>query len=522
MKKIISLAVAVLLLASCSNLDEDSLSSFNQITKKTQEQQISLSEIKNSAWFSGDAEIQFPETDETLYIKYMPDSLSVTKWISLSENENGSVTAKIEWSEDVREIGKTSAVTITKSGKTLNVRCDFFSYEKMASYEGVTASDFDVSQVPALKAEYFSNFSGKYTLNTTKYELSIAAKLCISASVSSYWNANILNTVVLDDGTYDMLLAHSSAKDASGSIDPGITGNEPFVSRQGLFWSHLTLTPSEGSQWKVKWASKWNDTPYEALNETLNMEDTFTGPATTKIKYIYKFYFGEPKLKESGFGVEAENMSNIGAYSFESDLPSSLTWKQILEAASLSYVIPEDKLEDYWWYNNNGLHAQLESEVVKLSDSTEPSLKEYDFYLALKDKPEPATVYYQEGTFGREISGVLYSITVSATGIVYNGTAYTYLGNAAWGNNAKNGEPLRNVYLVSDGEKNYFCCIWWYTNNGSAYVHFNEPKETELTECFATSAEADAYVTALHDDGQSHYAAELYGTQRKTLNKVVE
>lgn len=522
MKKLLSLLVASIILASCSNLDDEIVSNLPAKSGSTsKETPVSLSEIAGSVWFSDDVEIQFPETDETVYIKYMPDSLNVTRWISLSENEEGGLSAKVEWSSDVREIGRTTEAVLTKKGKALSVKCDFFDLKNMASYEGVIASDFDVSQVPALKAEYLSNFSGKYILKDSAYELYVGAKLGISQSVSSYWNANVLNTQVLEDGTYDMLLAHSSAKDASGSIDPGITGKEPFVTKQGLFWSHLTLTPSEGSLWTVKWSSQWKDSPYEALSATMDKEDTFIGPATTKIHYEYKFYFGNPKLRESGYGVEAENQTLIGEYSYESDLPIEMNWKEILAAADLTVNVPDGYLIDYWWYNNNSLSPLMESSVCKLNDSSEPSLKQYDFFCALKEKPVAAAVYFQEGTFARTISSVDYSVTVSAGGLVYNGKEYSYVGGASW-SDAKNGEPLRYVYFVTDGEKNYFCCIWWYTNNGYAYVHFNEPKETDLTECFVSSADADAYLTANSDDGKSHYASELYGTQRKTLNAVTE
>ena len=81
----------------------------------------------------------------------------------------------------------------------------------MTSYEGIPASRFDPDKVPPLKAEYLSNFSGKYTLNTSHYELYVGAKLGISQSAIRYWNANVLNSIVREDGAYDLLLAHSSS-----------------------------------------------------------------------------------------------------------------------------------------------------------------------------------------------------------------------------------------------------------------------------------------------------------------------
>lgn len=412
MKKRLSLLIAglSLVLAMSCNLGnnlpmppaepEQPTGKTEQPPVEPQEVVMSIAALKDSAWFSGDVEICFPYENETLYINYMPDTLKTTKWISLKENDNGSFTAKIEWSENVREIGKTSETTITKKGNTITVKCDFFEYTNMTSYEGVTASRFDVSKVPALKSEYLSNWSGTYTLNSKRYKFSIGAKAGMNANESQYWNANVLNTIITDDVTYDLLLAHSSSNNGSGSIDPGITGKEPFISKQGLFWSHLTLTPEPGSKWKINWSSTWYDSPYEALNAEMDMEDSFTGPETTKITYTYNFYFGNPKLKESGYGVEAVDAVLIKTNSFELALPTSESWTDILKRAG-EITIPEGKLADYWWYNTNSLSSNMESSVYKLSDSWTPALYTYDFYLALKDKPEAPSgdIFIPEGTY---------------------------------------------------------------------------------------------------------------------------
>ena len=413
MKKLISLMTAGLslsLILSC-NLGNN----LPKPAPETQEVSMSLADLKDTAWFSGDVEISFPYENETLYINYMPYTLITTKWISLKENADGSFTAKIEWSENIREIGQISKASITKNGNTITVKCDFFNYSKMSCYDGVTASSFDVNKVPPLKSEYLSNWKGKYTLNTKAYKLSIDAKLGISANENQYWNANVLNATVLDDGTYDLLLAHSSSNNGAGSIDPGITGKEPFVSKQGLFWNHLTLSPNPGSQWIINWSSVWSDSPYQALQTEMDMKDSFTGPATTKIEYTYNFYFGNPKLNDSGYGVEAENPVLIKSDSFESDLPTSETWKDILKRAG-EITIPEGKLADYWWYNTNSLSPIMESSVYKLNDSWDPALNSYDFYLALKDKPEAPSgdIFIPEGSYtlaGTAWEG--YKLTVS-------------------------------------------------------------------------------------------------------------
>lgn len=475
---------------------------------------VTSSEIANSCWFAGDVELQFPEADETLYIKYLPDTLNVTKWISLKENENQTYTATIEWSENIREIGRSATTLITKKNGLLNVRCEFFNLTSMASYAGVTASNFDVNQVPALQSEYLSNFAGTYTLNTTNYTLSVGAKLGISKSVSEYWNANVLNTEIITnkDGTYsyDLLLAHSSANNGAGSIDPGITGNEPFISQQGLFWSHMTITPANDHVCTIKWNSEWKNSPYEALETALDMTDKFTGPETLKIKYIYNFYFGNPAKDEAGW-CTVDRGELIGTFTEELDIPTTKNWKQILEAANLTYTIPEGKIKDYWWYSTNSITSIESSYVYPLSNSTEPSLNCYDFYLALKDKPEEGKVYYQEGTFARSISGVDYSVTVTKDGITYNGVDYEFVSGATWGT-AKDGvSPLQYCYLLSNGECHFYAMIEWYTNNlksnstteYNTYINFREPKET----------------TEISDATKGSKDYTIFGTRRATLNK---
>ena len=465
---------------------------------------VSMQELKETVWFYGNAEICFPYENETLFINYMPDTLNTEKWISLKENANGTFTAKVEWSNNVREIGKTSKTTITKLNNKISVNCDFFKFSNMTSYEGIPASRFDPDKVPPLKAEYLSNFSGKYTLDTSHYELYVGAKLGISQSAIRYWNANVLNSIVREDGAYDLLLAHSSSNNGSGSIDPGITGCEPFISRQGLFWSHLVLSQAPGSKWNISWSSTWYESPYEALNAEMDMTDTFTGPATTKLTYKYNFYYGIPKLVDGWY--KTERGEKIGTYSEQLDLPTTKTWKQILEAANINPTIPEGKLKDYWWYSNNGFYSQVDSYAVKLSDSSTPGLTEYDFFLALKDKPADSGIYYLEGHF-KNTTGE-YDLTVTPGGITYNGTDYVFVAGSVWSNfsEANGGEPQQVAYIVSSNGKNYFCMIEYQINNKSRsdnYVNFREPKETEES--------SDA------SKGDRTYT--IFGTRRSTLNK---
>lgn len=430
---------------------------------------VSAAELANTCWFFGDIELEFPETDETLYIKYLPDTLNVTKWISLKENANQTYTAKIEWSENIREIGKTSAVVITKKNGRLNVRCEFFNLTNMDSYEGITASNFDVSKVPALKADYLSNFVGTYTLNSTKYELSISAKLGISKSTTQYWNANILNAEFTDEGKYDLLLAHSSDNNGSGSIDPGITGNEPFISKQGLFWSHLVITPNGNRKFTIECSSVWTDSPYEALQTEMDMIDTFEGPESMKLHYVYNFYFGNPSKDSAGW-CTVDVGEKIGTYEEELDLPTNKTWKEILEAANLSYTVPEGKMEDYWWYSTNSITSIESSYVYKLNSKYAPSLEFYNFYLSLKVKPESGTSFPITGTFKQNTTtGKSFVLTESE--LIYENETFSCLECKVWQSGSTyNGYAC---LLEKDG-KTYVTYLNHYFN--SKYIKFRPPK----------------------------------------------
>lgn len=442
--------------------------------------------LNNTSWFTGSSKIDFPEIEEALYLNYFADGLNSNRWIRLTSKGNTSYEAEIVWSKDIREIGKKSDVQIgLDSANKLFIQSDFLNLTGLESYEGVTASAFDPSKVPALTTDYLSNFSGNYTLNSTQYTLNIGAKLNINKNVSHYWNANILNTTYNESTkTYDMLLAHTSQNDAAGSIDPGITGSEPFISQQGLFWSHLTLSAKPGSQWEIKWSSVWKNSPYEALNSSLDMQDTFTGPATTKIHYSYKFYFGNPKLSGSWYTVEKGD--SIYSVEFESDLPIDKTWKQIYDDYEIASKVnvPEDKLADYWWYSTNSSTGIEDSYVYKLSDTSKPPLAEHEFYLALKDKPAPVAIYTRPGKYYNASKGYL---EITENTIQWNEDVYTIVDGARWSLWNKNeSAPNRVAYLIKKDNKNYLCSVWYFINKPNStnkYVNFELPLESSLSKC---------------------------------------
>ena len=436
-------------------------------------------EVANTVWFaSNEYRFDFPEDKDKkiVYLNYMPDGINTERWIQLTAEENGITKAKIIYSTNIREIGKTSEVSFYKeSDGNVYFECDFLSATGMQIATDNSASFFDYEKVPALKSDYLSNFAGEYTLSNG-WKLKIGAKLSISKDVSHYWFANVLATEYDEKTkTYDLLLAHTSQKGAAGSTSPGITGNEPFVTKQGLFWNHCTLTEISGGGWNVKWSSDWYDSPAEALDAALDMDDTFNGPTETKMHYVFNFYFGVPvQSKDSSLEYwTVERGEWIGGYKEDSDVAKTWTWAEI-KSHIPSYTIPEDKIEDYWWYGSpNSLYVNKDSYVHELkSDSAELSLENYDIYLALKDKPKPADVYVQEGMY----SNGNIEVIVTKSSITYDGKEYQIKNGVKW-TDGKNGEPLSYAYLLSDGTQDYAFNIWWYTNNGSDYVKIRAPKE---------------------------------------------
>ena len=357
-------------------------------------------EVANTVWFaSNEYRFDFPEDKDKkiVYLNYMPDGINTERWIQLTAEENGITKAKIIYSINIREIGKTSEVSFYKeSDGNVYFECDFLSATGMQIAADNSASFFDYEKVPALKSDYLSNFDGKYKFNNRGWELQIGAKLSIhKEDVSHYWFANVLATEYDEKTkTYDLLLAHTSQKGAAGSTSPGITRNEPFVTKQGLFWNHCTLTEISGGVWNVKWSSDWYDSPAEALDAALDMDDTFNGPTETKMHYVFNFYFGEPvQSKDSSLEYwTVERGEWIGDYKEDSDVAKTWTWAEI-KSHIPSYTIPEDKIMDYWWYGSpNSFYVNKDSYVHELkSGSAELSLESYDIYLALKDKESPIT-----------------------------------------------------------------------------------------------------------------------------------
>lgn len=181
--------------------------------------------------------------------------------------------------------------------------------------------------------------------------------------------------------------------------------------------------------------------------------------------------------KDSDGWCCVERGERIGAYEEDSDVAKTWTWAEI-KSQLPSYTIPEDKVEDYWWYSTKAITSIESSYVYPLEDTTELSLESYDIYLALKDKPKPVDVYVQEGTYSRGS----YELVVTKTSITYGGKTYQIKGGAVWSTAKDKILPLQYFYLLSDGSKNYTFLIEWYTNNGQKYVNIRIPKEYDSSE----------------------------------------
>lgn len=70
-------------------------------------------EVANTVWFaSNEYRFDFPEDKDKkiVYLNYMPDGINTERWIQLTAEENGITKAKIIYSANIREIGKTSEV----------------------------------------------------------------------------------------------------------------------------------------------------------------------------------------------------------------------------------------------------------------------------------------------------------------------------------------------------------------------------------------------------------------------------
>ncbi len=406
--------------------------------------------------------------------EHIGSGANVGEWYAFYYRDLTSNSVKI--CQAYKDGGKLACASLEQAVSEFTLENGYYPYSvfseciKTANASGeIPLLVNDDSTSPAgsvIATSYLRNFAGTYYLSNST-TLNVGAKINLYKDTNHYWNANVVNPIYDETTeTYSFLLAHSSQKDASGSIDPGITGNEPFITQQGLFWSRMTLTAKPGSQWEIKWSSVWTDSMTDAASLSLDQSDEFTGPTTSKIKYTYKFYFGNPVKEDGWYTVNKESL--IYETEFETWLPTDKTWKEIFDEYEIASKIslPEGISADYWWYSTKSITGIEESYVYKLTDNYKPSLTEYEFYLATKEKPAKQT-YLREGVYYIGETGVL---ELSQNKISYKGKNYTLVDSCIWScwDDDPN-LPKEVAYLVTDSvEKKYLLYIYYYINKPNA------------------------------------------------------
>ncbi|MCR5612185.1 hypothetical protein [Treponema sp.] len=403
--------------------------------------------------------------------------------IAVKLNINGSldIVCPCDYKEKYTSLNALQEVYVS----SYNVEANASGITNCTKMEGKTPSSVlkDAPEGTVIATSYLRNFDGNYTL-ASGATLNIGAKININQDVTHYWNANVVNPTYDNLAkTYSFLLAHSSQKDASGSIDPGITGSEPFINQQGLFWSRMTLTAKTDAQWEIKWSSTWTSSMEDAANLTLDKTDSFTGPECPKITYTYKFYFGNPKLDTDGW-YTVDKGSLIYETQFEADLPTEKTWKEIYEEYEIASKtnLPEGKASDYWWYSTNSITGIESSYVYKLTDSYKPSLETYEFYLSTKEKTVTTEIYTKPGKYYNANSGYL---EITENTIQWNDDVYTIVENATWSFVSNTTTPLRQAYLLKKSGVKYLCVIQYQMNKRASdnYLKLYVPKEFSEDTC---------------------------------------
>lgn len=298
-------------------------------------------------------------------------------------------------------------IRLTVYGKEIDFKAD--SGKTISSEKGIEPTK------PTIRGLYLSNLQGKHKLENGN-EFEISSKINITASESKYWFAHAVGYQHSSEGEYNLLLCHES------NTDPGITGKEPFISRQGIFWSRMNIKSSDDS-WTVSWSSTWTDFPHTAFS--LPCDQSYTCPAAPieKNRYEYIFYFGNPTLKD-GF-YETEKGEEIGRYSLETYEQKIFTLGELLNLAGIDsskIKVPEEKENAGWWYSTNSITGILESYRYGLDESSEISYSEKEIYMELKDKAqEPASTG----------DGFVPSGTYAAAGTAWEGYSLTVDGKSA-------------------------------------------------------------------------------------------
>lgn len=409
-----------------------------------------------TVWLSGDYRFDiFPQEHDTIVI--FSDGINPLRYFTVTDK------ARLDWSKNIKEIGEIFDFSFNNNVLKLG----HLSYA-CAPLPEAQATKFDDDHY-VIKAQYFQNMVGKY--DAGNYQISVEAKLCVSTDVLHYWNANIVDIECDENGVYTCLLAHSSSANGAGSIDPGITGKEPFVSKQGNFWSWCQFVPSPGSQWELNWSSLWSDSPYEALQKKLDCSAKFQGPATTKLTYKFSFYYGNPALDESGWCTVDKGAKLCDDYIVNSDVP--LTF-HLSDFKDLDYQYDEQLTSGYWWYSTNSITSIESSYVYKISETTDLFLTEYEIYLTNQEKvvsagePLPEAVH---GTFVRAVNPKT-QLVVSGNSITYDDVEYSVIDYKIW----QPGDKMNGyAVLMTDGTDNYALYLSHYYTVEAPYIKVKKP-----------------------------------------------
>ncbi|WP_318677845.1 hypothetical protein [Treponema sp.] len=436
------------------------------------------------AWFAGDAEYQFIDDNGTKYIRCLPDSLTDTYFIQVKSEdpESGTVEALVKYSRDsIRETGTPVKFTCSMTGYNLNFTADSSTLEKyknlftktgLVSYKGVNVAK---PKLPAVKTEYFSSLAGNYDLSEAEVsgmQFNVGAKVQIKKSDSEYWFASVVD-IKENNNVYDFLLVHES------NMDPGVTGDnskEPFRVSQNTFWNFMKISPAESGKSKVEWSSKWSDTPYEALNGTLDQSGIFD--KEIKLQEVkYSFYFGQmDDCKDNKTAFEANLGDAITTYVYRGVSAPSMTWAQLFTAAGLDSKIagkiPDGKKAGKKWYHTGafGLNA-----YNYISDSNPVLSVTTNIYIEVEDKGPAGGIPL--GTYKLTLdNGTTYTFKAESSKLSYEGKEYLIKGISS--NLSPSTTYQRYIYLVNvSGEGNYLFDVWYYTPaDKKPYVKFKTPK----------------------------------------------
>lgn len=445
-----------------------------ELAKQIQEQLklTDVSNVWNHGWFSSDdAEYQFIDDGTTKYVRYLPDSLNDAYYLEVKQiiEESNTVIAVVKYSKDsIREMGTPvtfqmnltqNGFCITASDSTTQKFKEAFTASNMVTYAGVPANKMDI---PAVQTTYFSNMQGTFELTSHPgWELQSSAKMSIKKSNTEYWFAHVVD-LQEENGVYDFLLCHDS------NTDPGVTGSsgkEPFINSQNTVWSRMKFSPESSNKTKVEWSSQWYAYPYDALNNSLDMSDSINY-SIEPIHYKWNFYFGHSE-QQGSFWYVADGSTSITTIEETTNTPKNEKWSDVLASIYDTYVkdnIPEGKEIDYWWYASGSFGVNQDSLEYKLTATTDLSLKEYNIYCVLKDKPaagDVTNIVWYPGEYQAVYnSEVKHTMSLTNTTITIDGSEYTFRTYQKW----QEGEKLLEyAFLVEQNSTIYITVLSYYT-----------------------------------------------------------